>query len=63
MSCPHWNKDGWYFWDETQAHTVGPFSSEDLAKEGKYIYCKMLNAETDAEMRDLSEDLKMLLVT
>lgn len=34
-----YRKGAWWFWDETWAHSVGPYSSEAVAREelAKYV--------------------------
>ena len=41
LICPvHQFEDGWYFWDETQADRVGPFSCASVARAELHRYCK-----------------------
>lgn len=34
---------GWYFWDETQADRIGPFDTEQHAKDTLDEYCHWLS--------------------
>lgn len=35
----HKEKDGWYFWDETWADRIGPYTTEEEAREQLEKYC------------------------
>ena len=39
---------GWWFWDETWADRIGPYKSEEDAREALELYCKYLETG-DAE--------------
>lgn len=39
----HYFNGGWWFWDETWSHRLGPFSTENDAGRALYMYCKYLN--------------------
>ncbi len=39
----HKDKDGWYFWDETWSSAVGPFDTEEKAREALNKYCVYLD--------------------
>jgi hypothetical protein len=36
---------GWYFWDETSAYMMGPYTSKELARQGMKEYGEWLNKD------------------
>lgn len=45
--------DGWWFWDETWADRIGPFSSEKIAREALDKYCRYLDTGDSEGLFDL----------
>lgn len=33
-----YTQDGWYFWDETEAHAIGPYETFEAAEEARRNY-------------------------
>lgn len=38
----------WYFWDETWANLIGPYPSEDIARDMYKEYCQILDDADNA---------------
>ena len=36
--CEGYTASGWYFWDETETHLIGPFKNESNAQIAVYVY-------------------------
>lgn len=46
----HEENGKWYFWDETQADRVGPFSTEEQARTALKEYCEFLDSGPPCKM-------------
>ena len=54
---PFFQKDGkYYFWDETEADSVGPFDTPELAIQGMKDYCAHLEIENEEEMKRINKE-------
>lgn len=46
----------WYFWDETWAHQIGPFETEEKARQGMQLYGESLEIEHRPNFQQLKEN-------
>ncbi len=42
----------WYFWDETWSERLGPFDTEEIARNKLKAYCERLNRENLESLTD-----------
>ena len=45
----------WHFWEETWAHSNGPFGTKELAEQGLRDYCEYLNGEPEKWQQNCKE--------
>ena len=54
---PFFQKDGkYYFWDETDADSLGPYDTPDEAIQGLKDYCAYLEKDTEESLKRLNKE-------
>ena len=48
---PHLHEGKWYFWDETEADRIGPYSTESKAKAGMFVYAAELGDKVTVDLQ------------
>lgn len=51
--------EGWYFWDETEAHCLGPWVSQEAAEAQLKAYAEWLNQPKDAPETVLVDEISL----
>ncbi len=54
---------GWYFWDETEAHCLGPWATQQDAERQMVVYAEWLNRPKDEPVTALVDDLPLTTTT